>query len=158
MDAVEFLSDDYAGRNSSKKSSQFNRKLYQQVLIQREKDRIAREKDRELINLLRKTLKDHGIEAPDVPGNDTPVIEESPLLPDGNAKSLADLLKSRKTYRDTKRVTIHFKELGFWKMTPRTTIPTVGSALKKFLLGSGPKVRVNVLRDLTGIQLFLNNP
>jgi ABC-type multidrug transport system ATPase subunit len=35
-------------------------------------------------------------------------------------------------------------------MVAKKAIPTVGTALKNFLLGSGPKERVDILKDLTG--------
>ena len=151
MDTVQLLGQGEGSFGRGHKVSAYKTKLYQQMLIQREKERIAREKDREFINLLLKTLRDHDIEVPD-PNHDDTEMNTTPLLPDGSAKALTNLLNTRKGYRDAITVTVHFKNLGFWKMAPQTSIPTVGQALKQFLFGSGPKRRIDVLNDITGTR------
>ncbi|CAM9211888.1 unnamed protein product [Ectocarpus fasciculatus] len=47
-------------------------------------------------------------------------------------------------------VEVQYRDLSFWGMVPKTTIPTVGSTFKHMIFGSGPKHRTDILKGLTG--------
>ncbi|KAJ1423367.1 P-loop containing nucleoside triphosphate hydrolase protein, partial [Ochromonadaceae sp. CCMP2298] len=50
----------------------------------------------------------------------------------------------------TRAFSVQFRDLTYWTSAPEKRIPTVGSTLKKMLLGAGPKHRVDILKGLTG--------
>jgi hypothetical protein len=49
------------------------------------------------------------------------------------------------------QVQIVFKELNYWTMAPKPIIPTVGTTLRRMIVGSGKKHHVDILKGLTGI-------
>jgi hypothetical protein len=72
------------------------------------------------------------------------------IMKDGSLAALQNSLTKIQDHNKMHEVSIQYRDLTFWNTVPKKTIPTVGSAIKGFLLGSGPKHRVDVIQGLTG--------
>lgn len=122
-----------------------NRKMYKEFVSQIEKDRFY-------IAELEKILKSHGIEVPkDILGDI--IHKRDPadrIMKDGSLTALASSLSRIEDHNKMHEVNIQFRDLTFWNNLPAKTIPTVGSAVKKFFLGDGTKHRVDIIKGLTG--------
>jgi len=129
-----------------------NRKIYNELMSQRERDALY-------IQALEEVLRENNISLP------PPVTEysfrgdkshssqqlETPTLDkDGSVTSIETTINRIKQHHMSDEISIQFRNLTFWGMVPERTIPTVGSTLRKMLFGSGPKHRVDILHDLTG--------
>lgn len=128
-----------------------NRRVYQKLVAQHELDALY-------IKALEDVLREHNIELPST-ASEINLLgaerakneeEEDILMKDGSISALHKVLEKVKDYHNTLEVHVQFKNLSFWRMAPEAQIPTVGSTLKNMFLGSGPKQRINVLKDLTG--------
>ena len=114
------------------------------------------ERDRAYIAELERMLGEAGIEiAPEVqakldPPQQQKKLQVGRLMPDGSLTALQRSLQSIKEQYKTHEVSVQFRDLTFWNMVPQRVIPTVGTALKNFILGSGPKQRVDIIKNLTG--------
>lgn len=134
-----------------------NKVLLEEIVTQLENERKLREKEQETIKLLLKCLEENGITPPDLNNNEEiQSTEVSPLLQDGSTKSLGQLLDSRASFRSSRSpMCIYYKDLGYWTMVANQKIPTVASAAKRILFGSGPQRRVDILHSMTGNNFFL---
>lgn len=121
------------------------------------------------IEQLTKLLKDNNINVPEAPTLDTlelaslssatdeksPLLRDEfmrlPLLRDGSAKSMTELIGRAKEHIKIYRVTVIYRDLNFWTMAPERTIPTVGSTVRRIFFGTGPKNRVDIIRGVTGM-------
>jgi shikimate kinase len=72
------------------------------------------------------------------------------LLKDANEQEIKHLLEKVKKLYNNFTVTVTFRDLGFWKMVHEDKITTVGSTIKSWFCGSGPKHRVDILKGITG--------
>ena len=114
------------------------------------------ERDRAYIAELERMLGEAGIEiAPEVqakldPPQQQKKLQVGRLMPDGSLTALQKSLQSIKEQYKTHEVSVQFRDLTYWNMVPQRVIPTVGTALKNFIFGSGPKQRVDIIKNLTG--------
>jgi ABC-type multidrug transport system fused ATPase/permease subunit len=76
------------------------------------------------------------------------LIEHGIPLPDRTA--FIKLEKSGLRPRTVEGYVGLLNEVGIWTMAPKQKIPTVGTALKGLFFGSGPKVRIDVLKGVSG--------
>jgi hypothetical protein len=130
-----------------------NRRLYHQMVTKHELDALY-------IKALEDVLREHNIELPSKASEIdmlTPAKsfrekqeEEGVLMKDGSIAALHKVLDKVKDFHDTLEVHVQFKNLSYFCMAPEAQIPTVGSTLKKMIMGSGPKQRIDILKDLTG--------
>lgn len=68
-----------------------------------------------------------------------------------NDNALNTILHQNKALRGSfYQVQIVFKELNYWTMAPKPIIPTVGTTLRRMIVGSGKKHHVDILKGLTG--------
>lgn len=138
-------------------NSRANKVLLEEIVTQLEKERNLRQKDQKIIELLLKCLEENGIQPPNYDNNEEniPTII-SPLLQDGSTKSLGKLLDSRANFRSERSpMSIHYNNLGYWTMLSDQNIPTVASAAKRIIFGSGPQHRVDILHSMTGFYYNL---
>jgi len=125
------------------------RKIYKEFASQIERDRAY-------IAELERMLGEAGIEiAPEVqaklePPQQQKKLQVGRLMPDGSLTALQKSLSSIKEQYKTHEVSVQFHDLTYWNMVPKRVIPTVGTALKNFVFGSGPKQRVDIIKNLTG--------
>ena len=114
------------------------------------------ERDRFYIAELERLIQSHGIEIPETlvqahlvpkkPGEQ----QAERLMKDGSLSSLANTLNRYQDINAAHEIYVQFRNLTFYNNVPKKTIPTVGSALRNIFMGSGPKHRVNIFKDLTG--------
>ena len=127
----------------------------------------------EHIKLLTKLLKENNIAVPDAPKHDASVCASEtaalltsigteddgdkntaiqlPILKDGSARSIIELINRAKEHIKIYRVTVLYRDLNFWTMAPERKIPTVGSTVHDMVLGAGPKKRVDIIKGVTGM-------
>lgn len=123
---------------------QANRKLYKEFVHQRERDQLY-------IAELEKALRSHGLELPILHELIAATqVQESRLMKDGSLAALESSLRKIQDHNKMHEVYVQYRDLTFWNMVPKKTIPTVGSAVRNFLFGSGPKQRVDIIKGLTG--------
>ncbi len=119
----------------------------------------------ERVKLLERILRDHGIEVPPptpaellkmssirgaVSRQETLKSLSGGLLPDANIQNLIEAYEKTKLLIKRNPLTISFHNLSLWSLQPPESARTVGSAIKRALCGSGPKVRKDILRGLSG--------
>lgn len=125
---------------------QANRRVYTDFMVQHAKDKTY-------IAELEKLLNRNGIEIPPEIVPEHTVVKRNlndRKMPDGSLQSLTKSITSIAGHNNMHEIYVQFRNLSFWNMVPDRKIPTVGSTVKGIFLGSGPKRRVNVLKDLTG--------
>lgn len=127
---------------------QANRKIYKEFVGQIERDKLY-------IAELERMLGEAGIEiAPEVQAKLDPpqktFHQVGRLMEDGSLNALAASLQVIREQYKTHEVSVQFRDLTYWNMVPKKVIPTVGTALRTFLFGSGPKQRVDIIKQLTG--------
>lgn len=125
---------------------QANRKIHNEFVSQIERDKVY-------IAELERIIHNAGIEIPNEATAALAAVQPhhvARMMQDGSLASLADSLKMIQDHNKMHEVNIQYRNLTFWNTVPKKTIPTVGSAVKNFFIGSGPKERVNVIKDLTG--------
>lgn len=71
-------------------------------------------------------------------------------IKDSSREEILAVLKKFKMLHKPFHVNIDFKNLTLWTNQSKPSIPTVGTAFKHMICGSGPKERVNLLTNLTG--------
>jgi ABC-type multidrug transport system ATPase subunit len=116
-----------------------------------------KEIDAAYIQALQTILAANGIEIPPVPEvthyDSVPrlLIDSEHVMQDGSFESLDKTISKLKQYMNILPIDVQYHDLSFWGMVSKTRIPTVGSTLRDLLLfGTGPKLRVDVLKNLTG--------
>jgi ABC-type multidrug transport system ATPase subunit/ABC-type multidrug transport system permease subunit len=116
-----------------------------------------REIDAAYIQTLQTILAANGIEVPALPEvvnhESIPrlLADSEHLMQDGSFESLDKTISKLKQYLHILPIDVQYHDLSFWGMVSKTRIPTVGSTLRDlFLFGTGPKQRVDVLKNLTG--------
>lgn len=129
---------------------QTNRRIYKEFIDQHERDQAY-------IAELERLLKDLNVEIPQkviktklAVGHAPSEGAESGLMKDGSLAALAKSIDRIKEHTHTYEINVQYKNLTFWNALPPKTIPTVGSALRSMVFGSGPKQRVDIFKDLTG--------
>ena len=124
-----------------------NRRLYQELVARTVQDDLY-------IAALEDILRQHNIELPQKPseiaisGQPGPAVES--LMPDGSLGSLEKVVSQLHQYHNKLPLHVQFRNLSFWGMAPLGEIPTVGSTFRRLLCGSGPKQRLDILKDITG--------
>lgn len=115
------------------------------------------ERDRAYIAELERMLGEAGIAiAPEVQAKLEPLQQQQKkpqvgrLMPDGSLTALQKSLHSIKEHYKTHEVSVQFRNLTYWNLIPKRVIPTVGTALRNFMLGGGPKEKVDIIKNLTG--------
>ena len=113
-----------------------------------------RERDRNYISDLEMFVMENGLTVPaefkDRHEKKTAPAAVALLMEDGSLDSLAKTFERIKPHAMIYEVKVQYRNLTFWNDMPKKTIPTVGSAFKGLLMGSGKKERVNIIKDLTG--------
>jgi hypothetical protein len=71
-------------------------------------------------------------------------------MPDGSLNSLMKSVTSIKEHNQMHEIYVQYRNLTFWNMVANRKIPTVGSTIRNIVFGSGPKRRVDIIKDLTG--------
>ena len=140
--------------NDEKKTS-FNTlsaKFYRHIYQEFNNHNTDSEKTDSGIGELEKMPQDNGIEMPSV--FPPPVLDsceyEDRMMRDGTLNSLMKSITSVKDHNQMHEVYVQYRNLSFWNVVPERTILTVGSTLHRCFLGSGPKKRVDILKDLNG--------
>lgn len=137
------------GESFSVFNVQTNRKLYKELVGQIDRDKVY-------ITELEKIIHSHGIEVPKeimdalASAHKPHHLPTARIMEDGSLNALAESLNMIQDHNKMHEVNIQYRNLTFWSTVPKKSIPTVGSAIKKIFFGSGPKQRVNVIKDLTG--------
>lgn len=67
-----------------------------------------------------------------------------------NVDNLTALLEEVKNLSYNRNVVVRFSDMGYWTNISKSGINTVGSAMKSLLFGSGKKIRLDILKGLTG--------
>ena len=120
-----------------------NQRIYQEVIAKRNLDR-------NYIEALEAILRQNNLDFPDL-DRDIPLPRKSRIGSiDGSPEALNDLLMKVKGLQRVYHVQICFKDVGYWTMSQKAHIPTVGTRLKDIFFGHGPKHRVDILKGLTG--------
>lgn len=125
---------------------QTNRRIYTDFAKQHARDKTY-------IAELEKLLSNHGIEIPpDIVPEHTVVKRNlnDRIMLDGSLNSLTKSITSIAGHNNMHEIYVQYRNLSFWNMAPERKIPTVGSTIKGIFLGSGPKRRVDILKDLSG--------
>ena len=120
-----------------------NQRIYQEVIAKRNSDR-------NYIEALEAVLRQNNLEFPDLERNVPPPRKNRIGSIDGSPEALNDLLMKVKGLQRVYHVQICFKDVGYWTMSQKAHIPTVGTRLKDIFFGHGPKHRVDILKGLTG--------
>ena len=123
-----------------------NRRIYQEFTNHIETDKAY-------IAELEKILQDNGIEIPHHVVPQQIVVRrenEDRIMHDGTLNSLMKSMTSIKDHNQMHEIQVQYRNLSFWNVVPESKIATVGSTLRKCFLGSGPKRRVDILKDLNG--------
>ena len=128
-----------------------NKKIYQNLVHQSERDR-------QYIAALEALLRERGIEVPATTDIETGFTRSRKysqsaaleLLPDAEYETLRQNFAAVAKLVRMDDVEVQYRDLSFWGMVPKTTIPTVGSTFKHMIFGSGPKHRTDILKGLTG--------
>jgi SpoVK/Ycf46/Vps4 family AAA+-type ATPase len=110
------------------------------------------------IAALEKLLSERGIPLPDRSAFISAVLSSDPskrsgyigLLKTASMEELHALLEKVKKLRRKFAVTVKFKDFGVWTLSSKKVIPTVGTALKRLILGAGHRERSDILKGLTG--------
>lgn len=120
-----------------------NQRIYQEVIAKRNLDR-------NYIEALEAILRENNLDLPEVE-RDLPLPRKSRIgYIDGSPEALNELLMKVKGLQHVYHVQICFKDVGYWTMSQKAHIPTVGTRLKDIFFGHGPKHRVDILKGLTG--------
>lgn len=120
-----------------------NHRVYKEIIDKRNSDR-------QYIEALEALLREHNVELPEVHSN-VPSVPKNHMGPlDGSPEALNALLMKVKDLQHIYHVQICFKNLGYWTMSPKPYIPTVGTTIRNMIIGHGPKERVDILKGLTG--------
>jgi hypothetical protein len=120
-----------------------NQRIYQEVIAKRNLDR-------NYIEALEAILRENNLDLPEVE-RDIPLPRKSRIGSiDGSPEALNELLMKVKGLQRVYHVQICFKDIGYWTMSQKAHIPTVGTRLKDMFFGHGPKHRVDILKGLTG--------
>lgn len=120
-----------------------NQRIYQEVIAKRNLDR-------NYIEALEAILRENNLDLPEVE-RDIPHPRKSRIGSiDGSPEALNELLMKVKGLQRVYHVQICFKDVGYWTMSQKAHIPTVGTRLKDIFFGHGPKHRVDILKGLTG--------
>lgn len=129
---------------------QTNRRIYKEFIDQHERDQAY-------IAELERLLKDLNVQIPEkivqtkrIIAHTTSEGADSGLMKDGSLAALAKSIDRIKEHTHAYEINVQYKNLTFWNALPPKTIPTVGSALRSMVFGSGPKKRVEIFKDLTG--------
>ena len=125
---------------------QANRRIYHELTSQIESDK-------SYISELEKLLHDHDITIPHIIVPKKLAVQredEDRIMRDGTLNSLMKSITSIKDHNQMHEIQVQYRNLSFWNMVPERKISTVGSTLRKCFLGSGPKRRVDILKDLNG--------
>lgn len=120
-----------------------NQRIYQEVIAKRNLDR-------NYIEALEAILRENNLDLPEAE-RDIPHPRKSRIGSiDGSPEALNELLMKVKGLQRVYHVQICFKDVGYWTMSQKAHIPTVGTRLKDIFFGHGPKHRVDILKGLTG--------
>jgi hypothetical protein len=123
--------------------------MYQEMMAKRHRDRHH-------IKKLEDLLSESHIELPpleELEKEQPRKIQSVVGLLEGNTSdnALNNILNHQKSLRGRfYQVQIVFKELNYWTMAPKSIIPTVGTTLRRMILGSGTKHKHDILKGLTG--------
>ena len=125
-----------------------NRQIYNEFLSKQERDRAY-------IEQLEQLLKSNHIEIPQEivprePEKKSARQENTNIMPDGSLEALKKIIEPHRDLRLPFEVVVQYRDLTFWNMMAEAKIPTVGSALRSAFIGSGPKQRVDIFKNLTG--------
>lgn len=127
-----------------------NKKIYEN-LVQ------CHQRDVKYILALEALLKENGISLPAVDNTLTGTpkkrkysITGVPLLPNAEYETLKESFAVVAKLAHVDEYEVQYRNVSFWGMVPKTYIPTVGSTLRQMFMGSGPKHRTDILKDLTG--------
>lgn len=126
-----------------------NRRIYQQLTQQIEHDKVY-------ISELERLLRTNGIEVPEITrviptvvgGSNTDFADR--IMPDGSLNSLIKSMESIKEHNQVHEIYVQYRNLSLWNMVADRKISTVGSTIRNIFWGSGPKRRVDVIKDLSG--------
>ncbi len=129
-----------------------NRKIFNDLAAQHKQDM-------EKIKLLENLLKSNNIDIPEYISAADDEAEAEQLLSrkrvaslvDGSAASMHQWMEKVKDVVKIYQVTVTYRDLNYWTMTPEAKIPTVGSTIREILMGTGPKHRVDILKGMTGM-------
>lgn len=132
-------------------NSQANKRTYQQLRSQIENDHAY-------IVELERLLRSNGIDIPDsiVPNPVSQHTRRPSTLPpdrlmqDGSLRSVEKSLESIKDHNRVHEIYVQYRNLTLWNMVPERKISTVGSAIGNLFVGSGPKRRIEIIKDLSG--------
>ena len=118
------------------------------------------ERDRLYIIELENALKEHGLKLPEFdrelkphsPSSD--VVKhhevENNLIADGSIASLSKVVPKLYDLAHHFEIHVQYKNLTFWNEMPEKSIPSVGLSLKNMFTGGGKKLRVDIIKNLTG--------
>ena len=120
---------------------QANRRIYQELTSQIESDK-------SYISELEKLLHDNDITIPHIIVPKKLAVQREDEH--GTLNSLMKSITSIKDHNQMHEIQVQYRNLSFWNMVPERKISTVGSTLRNCFLGSGPKRRVDILKDLNG--------
>lgn len=140
------------GKEAVTTFSIFNSKANKQI---HNKFIAEQERYRRHIENLERILRDNDLEVPEFEkdpaiGSATRDRSLSCLMEDGSLPALSKSVERTAVHDHCFEIHVQYRNLTFWNMVPKNTIPTVGTALRSMIMGSGKKHRVNILNDLTG--------
>jgi hypothetical protein len=121
---------------------------------------MKRNQDRHYIKKLEELLAEHNVELPPLESDSflgkAKQLKSGLGILEGNLDrdGLNQLLRKMKSYRKLYHVQICFKDISYWTKVPKAVIPTVGTTLRRMVIGSGKKHRVDILKNLTGNCAF----
>ncbi len=138
-------------RNAPSTFSIFSAKANKQI----QKDFISQQEHyRSHITELERIIHEHGLEVPefthDFRSNTGRERRLTCLMEDGSLHALSRSVERTAEHAHCYEIHVQYRNLTFWSMVPEKRIPTVGSALRGMVAGSGKKHRVNIINDLTG--------
>lgn len=139
----EFKSDEAIMSKFNIFTLRANQRIYQEVIAKRNSDR-------NYIEALEEILRQNNLDFPDLERDVPPPRKSRIGSIDGSPEALNDLLMKVKGLQRVYHVQICFKDVGYWTMSQKAHIPTVGTRLKDIFFGHGPKHRVDILKGLTG--------
>jgi hypothetical protein len=136
-------------QNFSVFNAKANKKIHQDFVAQQERYKTH-------IHDLEDLLHEKGIEIPEFvhefkKHNDLARERRfSGLMEDGSLEALTKSVERHDDHIHRYEIQVQFRNLTFWNMAAKKTIPTVGSEFLSIFLGGGKKERVNIINDLTG--------
>lgn len=127
-----------------------NHRVYKDIIEKRNSDR-------QYIEALEALLRENNLELPEIDRNVPSEPKNRMGSLDGSPEALNALLMKVKDLQHTYHVQICFKDLGYWTMSPKPYIPTVGTTIRNVFIGHGPKQRVDILKGLTGSRCIFQS-